>query len=190
MDTVNGNEKNYNDGIDNGNGKVDDMNSGNNAVIKDDLIISDESWMDTSDVAATSNTAVESGVSDDMSKTGVTDNSGESDDTGKTGVTDNSGESDKSDKSDKPAKSKKSGKKIGIACGVAAAALAVVYGAGVWFTGERFFYGTTINNTDVSYMSADAAQDKLSEAANNYTLTLKFRDGVEEVLPCSDILYS
>ncbi len=91
-----------------------------------------------------------------------------------------------------PEKSKKkssvNGKKIAAVTAIVLGALLVIgYFAGVIFYNGHFFHGTSINEMNFSEKTVAEVQSKLTEAADNYVLTLQERENMTEKIKGSDI---
>ena len=66
--------------------------------------------------------------------------------------------------------------------------------AGVYYTyaqnySERFFDGTVINGIDCSGLTVDEVESQLRAAAEDYAVTVKFRDGTTDTLDHTDLGY-
>lgn len=78
-------------------------------------------------------------------------------------------------------------KKVLIASGVIVGILLIIYiGISVYFM-NHFFFGTTINDVDVSGSSIEDAQQKIDQKLSEYVLTIVERDGTTENLTATDV---
>lgn len=84
---------------------------------------------------------------------------------------------------------KKKGKKILLLAAVISAAAAAYLGAALFFSGH-FYFNTVINGENYSTSSADAAQKRILEISEGYTLKINGRDELTETITSSDILLS
>ncbi|MDD7739827.1 MAG: L,D-transpeptidase family protein [Lachnospiraceae bacterium] len=73
---------------------------------------------------------------------------------------------------------------------VAVLAGGVAYGVKANYYKTRFFPGTKINGIDCSDLTAEEVEKKIEELAEDYELTVKFRDQKEETIEGKDIEYN
>ena len=70
------------------------------------------------------------------------------------------------------------------------AVILVAYVAGVVYAKGHFMYGTSINNTDVSYMTANKAEESVAKDAENYVLEIDFRNDKVEYFQGDEFGYT
>ncbi len=68
--------------------------------------------------------------------------------------------------------------------------LICAYGVATYCFMQRFIPGTTFNNTDVSFMTAEQARAAISKNLDYYTLTILEQNGKEEKIESDDIALS
>ena len=74
--------------------------------------------------------------------------------------------------------------------GIAAAVIGAVYLAGCLYFAGHFMLHTTLNGVDVSFCRPEEAKARVEAAAADYTLTVRGRDDVSDVVQGSEISYS
>ncbi len=84
----------------------------------------------------------------------------------------------------------KAGKVVGIVFGVAIVLVGGVYLGNTLRHQNVFIQGTYINGIDVGNMTVEAAQESLAKTAEDYSLTLTFKDGETETLSADQLGYS
>ena len=75
---------------------------------------------------------------------------------------------------------------VGLAVTIVAA-LMVVYGVGVLFFSTHFGFNSTIDGRNVSFLTVDAAEDRIAINAMCYELTVEGREGFRLVIDSADI---
>lgn len=70
---------------------------------------------------------------------------------------------------------------------IAGAGLYAVYDHYADYYETHFYEGTTINGTDVSFRTADVILKRIRDDVGTYTLTVKEKDGKEEILTAEDL---
>lgn len=86
-----------------------------------------------------------------------------------------------------PVKKQFNWKKILVVCGITIGVLAVIYGAGVLYYSNHFFFNTQIGNFNCSNMSVEKATEKIKNGIENYEFTLIGRNDVQEVVTGEEI---
>lgn len=72
-------------------------------------------------------------------------------------------------------------------CMITAAVLLLTYGAGVLFFSSHFMWNSSLNGVDISWLTAEQAQEKLETMVEQYELEILERDGEREIIAGADI---
>ncbi|MCI5649341.1 MAG: L,D-transpeptidase family protein [Fusicatenibacter sp.] len=94
---------------------------------------------------------------------------------------------------EKPVRKKKKKTGLLVVCILLLLALiggGTAYGMRAYYYKTRFFPGTRINGIDCADLTAEQVEKKIEEMAEDYRLTVKFRDSVVETIEGTDIEYN